>query len=207
MSDSVSSTRRGLRVPARCTVRAATSLSSWDAETEDIGPLGCRLVGPRPLERGQPLKLAITSPHVQELLEAVGRVAWRSVRPPWRVGVAFAEAHLRDGQRWFDELVAAQPELLLHDHLPDQLPEGTMLYLAAPPPGPFQVNEAEAEVLRRIGEGTTVRELRLRLAEGWERFQHALFSLLSRSALTLARGEAAAPEPWLAILGRPLDRR
>jgi hypothetical protein len=207
MGDSITSTRRGLRVPARCAVRASTTLSSWDAETEDIGPLGCRLVGPRPLERGQPVKLAISSPHVRELLEAVGRVAWRSTRPPWRLGVAFADGHRREGQRWFDELVAAEPELLLHDYLPDQLPEGTMLFLAAPPAGPFPLNEAEAEVLRRIGEGTTVRELRLRLADGWERFQHALFSLLSRSALTLARAEATPPEPWLRLLAQATGRR
>jgi len=58
----------------------------------------------------------------------------------------------------------------------------------------------EIQILRCIGSGTSVGELRARLKDIWSRAQHALFSLLVRRHLVLARGASVLPAAWKQIL-------
>jgi hypothetical protein len=58
----------------------------------------------------------------------------------------------------------------------------------------------EALVLRAIGSGATLDDLRVKLRERWGACQRAIFSLLARHHVTLARGEGVHPDAWKRIL-------
>jgi hypothetical protein len=205
VSDDILSSRRALRVPARCAVRAETDSFAWAAETEDVGPNGCRLAGPRPMESGQRLRLEITSPRARRLLQAAGRVAWCSPDRPFTFGVAFDEAVHGESHGWFERLVADDPELLVHGGMPDRLGPQTVIYLGEPPaaPGQAALSADELEVVRRIGDGVTLGQLRDHLSATWARSRRVLLALLSRRLLTVSRGEAAGPGAWEALLRAP----
>ncbi|HET9554451.1 MAG TPA: PilZ domain-containing protein [Anaeromyxobacteraceae bacterium] len=200
MGEPILNTRRALRVPARCRLRAEAGGEAWYGETEDIGPLGCRVVGPMPLPSGQPIRLAISTLRVDRLLEADGRVAWAGGRLPWRHGVAFdASAHARS-LGWFDRLVGADPGLLADDPVPDRLAPEVTLYPGAAPRTLDGYGPDELAVLRKVGAGATAGELRARLTPGWDRSRRALFALIARRALTTAREAAGDPAAWARLL-------
>jgi hypothetical protein len=201
VSDDILSSRRALRVPARCEVRAEAAFGAWSAETQDVGPHGCRLVGPHPLRSGQPVRLQITSPRLRRVLQATGRVAWSRAGRPWTYGVAFDEVIRSASHPWFDQLVEEDPELLLCDATPDRLGGSTSVYLGAlPAAGAPALSSEEVEVLRRVGDGATLGALQARLSASWPRSRRAVLALLSRHALTVDRTEATDPECWAARL-------
>lgn len=199
MSDFIVNPRRAPRAPTRCRVRVQASAAVWDAETEDVGPHGCQLVAPSPLPRGAPLQLALAGPGVREPLTARGKVAWVSSQPPWRLGVAFEEATRPAATRWFEQLVAARPGLGNFRRVPDRLPVDAMIFLG-PPPRFADFGADEVTVIRHVAGGITIAALRARLADGWPVLQRALFALLSRGVVTVARGAAAHPEAWRAVM-------
>lgn len=199
MTDFIVNPRRAPRAPSRCRVRAQATGSAWDSETEDVGPHGCQLVAPAPLARGAPLALALAGQGVKEPLSARGKVAWVSSQPPWRIGVSFDEGDRAKATRWFDLLVAARPGLGNFRRVPDRLPVDAMIFLAPPPRFADFVDE-EVEVLRQVAGGRTIAALRTRLGERWPVGQRALFSLLSRGAVTVSRGAAVHPEAWRAVM-------
>jgi hypothetical protein len=55
-------------------------------------------------------------------------------------------------------------------------------------------------VLRAIGSGVTIDDLRVKLRDRWVPCQRALFSLLARHHATLQRGHAVHPDAWKKIL-------
>jgi hypothetical protein len=205
VSDDTLSSRRALRVPARCAVRAQADSSAWSASTADVGPDGCRLVGDRQLQSGQSIRLQITSPNVRRVLEATGRVAWASSERPFTCGVAFDEAVRAFSHPWFDAVVEDDPELLLEGDTPDQLGPASRVYLGQPPAqaGRPGLTADELEVLRLVGAGATIGELRTRLSATWARSRRVLLGLLSRRLLTIGPDEGAGAEAWEALLRGP----
>ncbi len=195
MTDFIVNPRRAPRAPSRCRVRVQAGGAAWDAETEDVGPHGCQLVAPAPLPRGAELLLALAGPGVKEPLSTRGKVAWASSQPPWRLGVAFEEAARPVATRWFALLVAARPGLGNFRRVPDRLPVDAMVFLA-PPPRFADFSEDEVAVIRHVAGGTTIAALRARLEASWPVLQRALFALLSRGVVTVARGAAVHPELW-----------
>jgi hypothetical protein len=199
VSDFIVNPRRAPRAPSRCRVRVKTSAAQWDAETEDVGPHGCQLVAPAPLPRGEALAMALAGPGVREPLSVRAKVAWVSSQPPWRLGVAFEDAARPAASRFFEQLVAARPGLGNFRRVPDRLPVDAMVFLG-PPPRFVDFSADEVTVLRHVAGGCTIEALRTRLAADWPVLQRALFALLSRGGVTVARGAAAHPESWRAVM-------
>jgi hypothetical protein len=199
VTDFIVNPRRAPRAPSRCRVRVQTASTTWDAETEDVGPHGCQLVAPAPLQRGTPLQLALAGPGVSEPLQVGGKVAWVSSQPPWRLGVSFDGMSRPAATRWFDLLVAARPGLGNFRRVPDRLPVDAMIFLA-PPPRFADFGADEVTVLRHVAAGVTIAALRQRLEERWPAMQRAFFALLSRGVLTVSRGAAVQPESWRNVM-------
>jgi hypothetical protein len=192
--------RRGPRAPARCKARVLSPSGALEAETEDLGSHGCQLVAPRPLRKGDPVKLVIANDRVPDALRVAGRVAWASARAPWRLGVAFDDDTLDESTRWFERFVAAHPGVPVPRRIPTRIPVDAMLYLGPAPRFVVDFDRHEAAILRAIGSGTSVGELMARLRDDREPRKRALFSLLARQHLTLSRGASVHPHAWKAIL-------
>jgi hypothetical protein len=200
MAEYLVNPRRSPRAPARCKVTVKAEAFAFAAETEDIGPHGCQVVAPRALARGAALDLRFTNPGMRDGLRVAGRVAWASSHAPWRVGVAFAEASIPDSTRWFTTLLESVPGMGAYKRLPERISVDAMIYLGPPPRFVVDFTADEVRILRAIGSGVSVDELRLRLRDRFDGAKHALFSLLMRSHVTLARGGSAHPESWKRIL-------
>jgi hypothetical protein len=200
MAEFITNPRRAPRAPARCRAAVVSPPGPFDAETEDIGPHGCQIVAPVLLRKRDALQLVVSDERLSEPLRVGGGVAWVSQRPPWRVGIAFDEAHVAASGRWFERLVAAHPEFGAFRRVPDRISVEAMVYLGAPPRFLVDFNADEAALLRAIASGARIDELRARLRAEWPAAQRALFSLLARHAVTLSRGQAVRPETWRKIL-------
>lgn len=195
MPTEVLNPRRSPRIPHRCAVEVRDRFSTWLAETEDLGPRGCRLVTPRLAAPGRELALTIRCDAIDRAITAIGRVVWARVEAPSRLGVEFLPDRTEAG--WFELLLQAGPVVARRlQRCPDRLPRAARVYLGDPPRLVADFTAEEVAVLRRIGRGLTVEELSRSLGSAFERVRGALFSLLSRGLLTLRPGEAAAPERW-----------
>jgi hypothetical protein len=184
----------------RCRARVAASGGHFETETEDVGARGCQVVSPRLVRRGEAIEVALTSEKLPEPLRVTGKVAWVSAQPPWRVGIAFDEGHVPAGERWFERLVAATPGLGSFRRVPEKISLDATVYLGPPPRFLLDFTAEEAVLLRAIGSGARLDELRARVRDRWPVAQRAFFSLLARQAVTLARGQAAHPDAWKKIL-------
>ncbi len=202
MTEYLVNPRRAPRAPSRCRANVQIPGAAWPAETEDIGPHGCQLVVPNPVPRGLAIQLAVVSPLVTTPLQAAGKVAWVSSQPPWRLGVAFAEAARPAAGRWFDALVAASPGLGNLRRVPDRLPWDAMVFLGPPPKFMVDFTDDEIEVVRHVAAGITVAALRDRLRASWGASVRAFFGLMARQVLTISRGAAAHPEAWKKLMAQ-----
>jgi hypothetical protein len=191
--------RRAPRSHARCRAHVLAPGGAFDAGTEDIGSRGCQVIAPRALGRGAPLELSIASDRLPDALRVQARVAWTSPDAPFRLGVAFDEAALERSERWFERLVAASGLPPLR-RIPDRIAADAMVWLGTPPRFLVDFTREEALLLRAVGSGATIAELRARLRDGWPTAQRALFSLLAHQHLTLSRGASVHPESWRKIL-------
>jgi hypothetical protein len=192
--------RRAPRAPARCAAHVQVPGSGWSSETEDFGPSGCQLVAPGAVPRGLQLLVVLTHPGLKEPLRVTGRVAWATSRPPWRVGVAFADPGKAQASAWFTRLVAAHPRLGTLRRVPDRLPIDAMLFLGPPPGLLVDFTPEEVEVVRHVAAGTTVESLRTRLGSTWPSAQRGIFSLLARGLLTVSRSTSAHPTAWKKVM-------
>ncbi len=117
---------------------------------------------------------------------------------PARMGIAFVgvvgAAGSPSTEAWFQELCAAGPAPAAP---PRAIDEDAVVYLGAPPEPGTTFAAEELRLLQAVGRGATVRDL-LRAAAGGP--ARHLFALLARSALTLARPDAAQPATWRPIL-------
>jgi hypothetical protein len=192
--------RKSPRAPARCRARIQVTDAAWEAPTEDVGPHGCKVIVPRALTPGTRVQVALRSDDVPEPLVVAGRVAWVAASAPHRAGIAFVEGALVASTRWFDQLLSAHPELSAARQLPSHLPMDAMVFLGRPPKYLFDFSRDEAGVLRHVASGVTVRELRYALRGRADASTRAIFSLLARQHLTLARGASVHPVAWHRIL-------
>jgi hypothetical protein len=104
--------RRYPRVLARCRVRIRDRFGVWDAETEDVGPRGCRIVLARPQTVGALVSLTLQSDRVSEELHVTGQIVWARAERPARAGVSFAGGTFVPGAvapgPWFEIVAAAE---------------------------------------------------------------------------------------------------
>jgi PilZ domain-containing protein len=112
VSDRGQSNRRFPRLRARCRVELRDRFGTWSAETEDLGPRGCRVVTPRPQTVGALVRLSVRSDLVAAPLEVTGQVVWATSDRPARAGISFAGGAPAPGAfapgAWFEELSAAE---------------------------------------------------------------------------------------------------
>jgi hypothetical protein len=202
VNDPILNPRRSPRLPAHCRVTVAHGGAGWVAETEDVGPRGCMLISPRPLEVGAAARLIIESERVASPLSVLGRVAWSNGNGRHHAGVAFAERQAGvDPAGWFRKLLVTQPGLEAGlRRVPDHLPVETRLFLRPPPHFIFDFAPDELAVLKMLGDGTTVRQLVADGPLGEARLSRVVFALLERRILTLSLGEAAPAWRWKAVL-------
>jgi hypothetical protein len=199
VTDYIVNPRRAPRAPSRCKTKVQSAGAAWDSETEDIGPHGCQLLAPAPLARGAALQIVVGNRSLPLVLQVAGRVAWVSSQPPWRLGVAFEKSAQPAATRWFEQLVGASPGLANVRRVPERLPTDAMIFLGAPPKF-ADFTPDEVEVLRHVAGGLTVARLRQKLEATWPVALRSLFALLGRGAVTVARGAAAQPETWRAVM-------
>jgi hypothetical protein len=192
--------RRSPRAPVRCSARVVTAQGPLEAETEDLSAHGVQIVCPRELRRGDSVRVTLTHKALKEPLEVAGRVSWASPQEPWRAGIGFDDGSLRAAKRWYERLVQASPGLPSFDRVPERIAFDASVFLGAPPRFVLDFSPDEAVVLRAIGSGSTLDDLRVKLRDRWVPCQRAIFSLLSRSHVTLQRGEGVHPNTWQRIL-------
>ncbi len=200
MAEFIVNPRRAPRAPARCRASVVSTQGWFEAETEDIGTMGCQIVSPKLVRKGDIVQLAITNPKVPEPLKVTGRVAWVSPQAPWRVGIAFEDSTQKECTRWFEALIAAHPGLGGFRRVPDRIRADSTVYLGPPPKFLVDFSADEAMLLRAIASGARLDELMARLRDRWPVTQRALFSLIARQAVTFQRGQAVHPESWKKIL-------
>jgi hypothetical protein len=119
-------------------------------------------------------------------------VIWVAPAAPWIHGLAYRPGSVSEGERWFDALTTANPELLSHGLVPDRIDLDQRLVVAADEDLGRELATYEAEVLRHARQGSTVRELRARLAGDWTASKRALLGLIDRGALSLDEPRQAA---------------
>ena len=173
-----------------------------NASSEDFGPHGCQLVSPQPFPKGTLLQIDLASQELREVLRVAGTVAWCSPQSPWRLGLAFTAPTRAAATKFFDKLVAARPGLANWRRVPDKLSLDAMVWLAPPPTRVVDFTADELTMIRAVGSGATIYELRARLKDHWSIGQRAFFSLLSSGAITLSRGASAPYQNWLDLLDR-----
>jgi PilZ domain len=104
--------RRFPRLQARCRVRIRDRFGVWDAETEDVGPRGCRIVTSRPQTVGALVSLTLESDRVPGALEVAGQVAWTQADRPSRAGISFTGSASAPAavapSVWFECMAAAE---------------------------------------------------------------------------------------------------
>lgn len=200
MPDYVFNPRRSPRAPVRCQAQVVTAQGSVQAETEDVGMRGVQVVTPRQLRKTEPIRITLVHRSVKEPLEVAGKVSWTSGQEPWRNGIAFDEQHLKAARRWYEKLVDANPGLPTLDRVPEKIAVDAPVFLGAPPRWVVDFTLDEAVVLRAIGSGATLDDLKVKLRDRWGACQRAIFSLLARHHVTLARGEGVHPDAWKRIL-------
>ncbi len=192
--------RKAPRARVRVAAAVKAGALAFQAVTEDLGPHGCQLVAPHGLPAGAVLQLVLRSQEAPEPLEVPATVAWSSPRPPWRLGLAYDEAARPQATRFFDALVASRPGLSDWQRVPDRISFDAMVWLAPPPRLVVDFAADEVAVLRAVGSGATVYELRSRLRDRWPGGQRALFSLLTGRHVTLSRGGAVPFANWSRLL-------
>ncbi|MFT3915321.1 MAG: PilZ domain-containing protein [Anaeromyxobacteraceae bacterium] len=200
MPEFVFNPRRSPRAPIRCATQVITARGTVDATTEDVGMRGVQVVSPRQLHKGEPIRLILEHPTVKRALELAGHVSWATPHAPWRAGVAFDEQGLGAARRWYEQLVEANPGLPTLDRVPDRIALDASVFLGAPPRWVVDFTVDEALVLRAIGSGATLEDLKVKLRDRWGACQRAVFSLLARHHVTLQRGQGVHPDAWKRIL-------
>jgi hypothetical protein len=204
MPEFIENPRRSPRAPVRCEARVALREGGyWAGPTCDYGPKGCQVSAPLRLEPGSRLFLELVNERVPGPFQVSGRVAWSSMDAPWRSGIAFDDASVVLAARFFERLAAAYPGLDTYGRAPDRIPaDGTVVPLPPPAVEPL-LTAAERDVLRAVGSGRPVTELRVQFDAAWREAQNALFSLLGRKYLAIGVRDEDAARAWAPLLEKP----
>lgn len=197
--------RRAPRVPLRASVEIRHHLFRWMGETEDLGPGGCQIVSPRPLDRGRDVKLTLRVERLGRTVTASGRVAWSRAESPTRLGVAFERS--RSDKGWFEALLRSDPEAeRAARSVPERIARDRHVYLGKPPSQLQHFSPLELELLRRVGGGLTLDALARSFGPDLhERTRGALFGLLARRLLVFDAAASDGVARWRAIFHDPED--
>jgi hypothetical protein len=199
MAADILNPRRVPRVPLRAAVDIRHRFSSWSGQTEDVGPGGCQIVSPRPVEPGRELKLVIRCDALGRPVGASGKVVWARAEAPVRLGVAFKPDAESD---WFDALLAADPVASrVARSCPDRLARETRVFLGKPPQLVVDFSPIEVELLRRVGSGITIDALARSYGPDFDdRTAGALFSLVARHFLVFDKIASVGVARWKGVL-------
>jgi hypothetical protein len=183
MPDFVSNPRKTPRAQIGCDARVALRDGRYfTGATVDCGPQGCQIVSPTPLARDERIYVELRTSGVPETFWFSGRVAWAAEGPPFRAGVQFDDGSCPAAKGFFFRLADAHPDAASTNTAPMEVSLDAFLV-----PGPAALDEAlhpgEAEVLRAVGEGIRICDLREKLGDRWEPSLNPLFSLLARGEL------------------------
>jgi hypothetical protein len=182
-------------------VEVKDRFSSWEATTEDLGPLGCQLITPRLASPGRELKLRLRCEAIGKVIDVTGKVVWTRAQSPSRLGIEFQPSRSVPG--WYEALLAADPVAAASSRRAIQrLPRDLLLRLGEPPRFVNEFSAEEVAVLRRIGNGITVADLSRQLGSAFERVRGAMFALVMRRMLVLTPAEAVAAERWTSVLAQ-----
>lgn len=204
MLEFIENPRQAPRAPVRCEARVALREGGyWAGPTSDYGPKGCQLSAPLRLEPGSRLFLELVNERVPGPFQLSGRVAWSSTEAPWRSGIAFDEASVTIASRFFERLAAAYPGLDTYGRAPDRIPADCTVAPLPPPAVEPLLTAPERDVLRLVGSGKLVAELRAHFGEAWHEAQNATFSLLGRKYLTIGGPNVDAERAWGPLLEKP----
>lgn len=166
--------RRFPRLPARCRARVRDRFGVWDAETEDVGPRGCRIVTARPQTVGALVSLTLESERVPEALEVAGQVVWARPERPSRAGISFTGSASAPASvapsLWFEVMAAAERDARTEPAGPE-----IVIVVEGPVPAPDPL----------------VDRLRRRAQELLGRGERAAAAVIYRRVLALAPGDAA----------------
>jgi hypothetical protein len=200
MADFILNPRRAPRAPVRCEARIALKEGGYFASpTSDYGPHGCQVLAPGRLAPGTRIFVELVNERVSGPVELAGRVAWTSVAPPWRMGVAFDDGSISAASGFFDRLAAAYPGIDTYGRAPDRIAEDAPLAPAPPPPFEPLLTDDEARLLATLGPGARADELRARFGEAWRTTIHAVFALLGRRYIQVGEPDPAAAASWAAL--------
>jgi hypothetical protein len=202
MPEYLENPRRVPRLAVRCRARLFLASGAIDTTTEDIGSRGCQVVVPSAPQRGDAIGLALSAPRYAMTLRVDGRIAWVSSKPPWHVGIAYAAQALPGAARWMEGLRQSVPDLFQARRAQERLAVDAMIFLG-PVPAIADFRDDERVVLRTIGAGMRVADLRNTLSRTWPRMQRALFTLLAQGHIVVSRAAATHPVIWKHILGEP----
>ncbi len=195
--------RRAPRLRARCWAAVTSARGAFDAETEDVGAIGCRLSSPRFVNPGEPILVRLYAQGLRDGLRVPARIAWTSQVSPWRLGVAFDPDARATTQEWLDRLLEIAPGIPASPRVPERIALRAGVWLGPPPRLMVDLSADELELVRAIGEGTTVGALHARYRQRWTTLQPAFFSLLARRLATLQRGASVHPVSWKHLLPEP----
>jgi len=195
----ISNPRKALRVPLSRVAHLAVGERRLEGRTEDVGARGCRVVTAFPLEPDTTVHLLLDGSDAASALRVEARVVWTTANGGCHQGLSYAVADRPAADAWFDAVAEADPELLMFDRVPDQVPNAARVYVASSQPGP--VSDDEAALLRLAFAQASVAELRDRFGDDWARAQRSLFALLDRGVITLDPAEAGDAAGWRSQLG------
>src|SRR6266540_1344993 len=196
MAEFIVNPRRAPRAPARCRAAVVAPQGWFEAETEDIGSMGCQVVAPKLVRKGDVVQLVVTNVKLEEPLKVNGRVAWVSPQPPWRAGIAFDGGGLKESARWFDRLVGAYPGLGGYRRVPDRIRADATVYLGPPPKFLFDFNGEEAMLLRAIASAGRPRSARSSRSSRARRSRSSVARRCTRTAGRRSCTTSRRPSRW-----------
>jgi tetratricopeptide (TPR) repeat protein len=196
MEEFIRNQRRVPRVPVRLRVTVSSVGGEFTAQTEDVGPGGCRLLCPCLVAAGDLLRLAIHIDSFSDVLKVSGKVMWRSARSRLRAGVQYDDESRVVAEAWFKRLLEKNPVIAVRlSPVPRLLPFSALLHRAAQEVSPVVHTEEERTMFGEITDGMSVRELMgPDTAQRRERAS-ALFALLATRAVRIETGELRLRTP------------
>jgi hypothetical protein len=193
--------RRAPRVPVRCDARVAVRDGGFfAAPTRDLGPGGCQVPTPVPLEPGARIFLELAHTNTPVPFRVSGRVAWARSDPAPHAGIAFDDASAIPAAELFDRLSGAGPAASDVSRAPSRIPVEAEIAPAPPPEQPPSLTAEEVAVLVAIGDGLTAGSLRAKLGSRWEAAVNATFALLGRGLLRFGPRDPSAATGWARLL-------
>lgn len=212
MEEFIRNQRRVPRVPVRLRAVVNGVGGEFTAQTDDVGPGGCRLLCPCLVAAGDLLRLSIESDVFSDALRVSGKVVWCSARTRLRAGVQYDEASRPLAEAWFKRFLEKNPAVAARlSPVPKLLPYSTLLFPAVREVAPQVHTEEERALFAQIKEGMSVRDLMGGNPAQRRDRANAIFALIATRAVRIETGEfrprtpSSAP-PAVAPAAQPAGR-